>query len=145
MDYIPKSEEDIAKAGLLPAAEYDFDVLSSTPAKSKAGNDMIKLKIGIYDGDKITRQLYDYLLGAMEAKLRHFCDSVGLLSKYENGTFCAEDCLGRSGRCKIVQKDAEGNYPPKNKIRDYVCRASKPLTATRAEEPSANSEDNLPF
>ena len=139
MDFTPKSEDEIKRASLLEAGEYDFEILLANHATSKSGNEMIKIKLGIYSGDRITNHVFDYLLPAMEAKLRHFCDSVGLLSKYEQGTLCAEDCQGRSGRCKLVIKEQEG-YPPKNDIRDYLCRPAKGIEMTKQQD-----NDSMPF
>lgn len=140
MEFKPKTESEIAASGLAPKGDYDFDVLNAEDAISQSsGNEMIKIKIGIYIGDSIKHYVYDYLIGSMEAKLRHFCDTVGLLSAYESGSLNAEMCKGRSGRVKIIIDDKDENYPPKNSVKDYIVRAAKPL-AKQTEE-----KDDVPF
>lgn len=152
MQFTPRSEKEVSQYSLIPKGEYDFEVLEAEDCVSKnSGNEQIKLKLGLYVGDK-RRLVWDYLLPALEYKLRHFCDSVGLLAKYENGTLTAEDCVGRSGKCKIdIQRDPGGFYEDKNVVKDYVLRPAKPLKATqekeepKAQEPQEPPQDDLPF
>ena len=162
MDFTPKSEADLRQPA--PAGTYDFEVLEADDDVSKSGNDMIKVVLGVFDPatGNIKWRVFDYLLASMEAKLRHFCDSVGLLSKYENGTLQAGDCRGRSGKAKIIiEIDKEDKYPPKNVAKDYVCRPAKALSAPKpgaapapapapvqqaaAQAPGPYSEADLPF
>lgn len=143
MDFKPKDEKDLNSFDLLPdGSVYDFEVLEATDETSKSGNDMIKLKIGIYTSEKIGPRIFDYLLEAMEAKLRHFCDSVGLLSEYEQGSLDAYSCRGRSGKCKIGIQPAKDTYPAKNVIKDYICRPAKALSGSHSESniPDATSD-----
>jgi len=141
MKFAPKSESELARAALLPAGEYDFEVMLAEDTKSKtSGADMIKIKLGIYEGDKITRHVFDYLLPSMEAKLRHFCDSVGLLKEYEAGTLTADACKGRAGKVKLVVDEKDPAYPPKNTVRDYVVRKAKPIGKVDEAQ-----DDDIPF
>lgn len=144
MTFEPKSEKEIAAAGLLPDGEYDFEVTEASDEISKRSNAaMIKVKLGIYNGATIGRFVFDYLMPSMAAKLRHFCDSVGLLKEYEGGALSAEMCKGRSGRVKLViEQDKAGQYPDKNAARDYLVRAAKPLAA---EAKTDGKPDDLPF
>lgn len=149
MQFQPKTESEIREASLAPDGEYDFDVLEASDKTSKSGNQMIAAKIGVYGGSHVRWHVYDYLLPLMEAKLRHFCDTTGLLSLYESGRLRAEDCVGRSGKCRIKTKKAEGQYGAKNVVDDYVVRTAKPLaTPVAAANPSgagALPEDDIPF
>lgn len=143
MQVTPKKEEELKKPfDLLPDnSEYDFEVLNAIDKVSKSGNDMIEINIGIYTSDKIGPRIFDYLLDAMEAKLRHFCDTTGLLREYENGTLNAEMCRGRAGKCRIgIKKDKTGQYPDKNVIKDYVCRPAKPLRSNYSDIPEEETE-----
>ena len=144
MDFTPKKEEDLKSFDLIPDGTYDFDVLKASDEVSKAsGNEMIKLTLGVYVDGKITKWVFDYLVPSMEAKLRHFCDSTGLLSEYEDGSLEAFYCKGRSGKAKIgVQKGQDG-YSDKNIIKDYVCRPAKGLG--KAEHATAETTDLEPF
>ena len=144
LQFTPKSEDDLKQFDLLPAGEYDFEVLAAEHAVSKtSGAPMIKLKLGVYRPNGSQQFVWDYLVGAMEAKLRHFCDTTGLLGKYQSGSLTPEDCNGRSGKLKLaVEQDKNGKYPHKNVAKDYVCRKAKPLTPPANEGPA---EDDVPF
>lgn len=145
LSFQPKSESEIREANLAPDGDYDFEVLSADDTVSKKGNPMISIKIGIYDGDRVRWHVYDYLLSLMEAKLRHFCDTTGLLARYEAGTLCGQDCVGRGGRCRIHIKAGDGKYPAKNEVDDYVVRPAKPLAAAVPPKPNEPPEDDVPF
>lgn len=147
MQFQPKSEKDIQAAMLLPKGDYDFQVLEAEDLKSKRGNDMIKVNLGIFHGEAMRLRVFDYLLSAMEAKLRHFCDTTGLLAAYEAGTLCADDCKGRTGRCKlIVEEDETGKYDPKNSVKDYICRPAKPIgKGERLPATTEPADEDIPF
>lgn len=144
LNFQPKSEDEIKETNLAPDGDYGFEVLAAEDAVSAKGNPMISTKIGIYYGDQIRWHVYDYLLAQMEAKLRHFCDTTGLLAKYESGNLCAADCVGRSGKCRIKVKPGDGKYPPKNVVGDYVVRAAKPLSPA-VTNPGPPEDDDVPF
>ena len=145
MDFKPKTEKEIKEEMIFPAGDYDFDVLTAEDTVSKSsGNSMIKIKLGVYVGSQI-RRIDDYLLPSMSAKLRHFCDTTGLLSKYESGTLEAADCLGRAGRVKIVVDPAKEAYPEKNAVKDYICRPAKPLTTQAEKKVGFGPGEDAPF
>lgn len=145
MTFEPKTEQQVQESALAPEGEYDFDILNAEDTISKTGNPMIKVNIGLYINGTVKNRVFDYLLPAMEAKLRHFCDTVGLLSQYEAGTLEAADCIGRSGKVKIVIDPAKGTYSAKNAVKDYVCRAAKPLANQNPQSPDPVDEGEIPF
>lgn len=143
--FTPKTEKELTE--LAPPGDYDFEVLKAEDAQSKNGNPMIRLKLGIYNGDAMRWHISDYLVAAMEAKLRHFSDTTGLLARYESGQLAAADCTGRAGRCRIVIKSDE-KYPDKNEIKDYIVRPAKPLPGPKPQETPATAPgetDDVPF
>ncbi|MBE3140798.1 MAG: hypothetical protein IMZ53_09470, partial [Thermoplasmata archaeon] len=123
----------------IPKGTYSFEVLEASDETSSKGNDMIKVNLAIWQGERVLCRVFDYLLAAMEAKLRHACDSCGLLDKYQQGSLQASDFIGRTGSVKIKIKKATSEYPEKNEVEDYVCRPAKAL---RAQEPD---DELLPF
>jgi len=141
MHFTPYSEKDLPRQ-LLEKGEYDVEVLESTDVISKnTSAEMIKLNLAVWVGDKVRCRLFDYLLDAMPAKLRHACDTFGLLDKYQNGSLRAFDFEGRTGKAKIgIQSDKTGQYPDKNSIVDYVCRPAKQLSKEQPQK-----DDDLPF
>ena|SRR3990167_11418775 len=144
MEFKPKTEKEIAEEMIFSAGEYDFDVLTAEDTTSSKGNAMIKIKLGVYVGSQI-RRIDDYLVPAMSAKLRHFCDTTGLLSKYESGTLEAADCFGRAGRVKIAVEPAKDAYPAKNVVKDYICRPAKPLPEKTASKVGFSEGEDAPF
>lgn len=143
IQFEPKSEEQLKKAMLAPDGDYDFEVLEAWDQVSKKGNAMIKLNLGIFRGSAMSNRVYDYITPALESKLRHFCDSTGLLAKYESGGLTAADCKGRAGKVRLVIEQKDPQYPPQNKVTDYICRQAKPLVGAL---PDPNKEeDDVPF
>ncbi len=141
MNFTPKNENELSN--LLPEGEYDFEVIDAQDKVSKKGADMIFLKIAIWQGEKIRCYIFDYLLESVAYKLRHCCDTCGLLDKYQSGSLEATHFVGRTGRAKIIiQKDENGKYPDKNSIKDYCLRPAKSLNNPTTQKPK---EDDLPF
>ena len=120
MKFTPKSDAEINTFDLFPSGEYDFDVIKAFDETSKAGNDMIKLELDVYAANGKKTRVFDYLLENLAYKLKHFCESVGLVREYEEGRLSADMCKNRSGKCKLdIQKDKSGEYPDKNIVKDY--------------------------
>ena len=143
MRFEPKSADEIAMDSLLPEGVYPFEVLDAIDTLSKAGNEMLKLKLVVF-GDGSTPHVYDYLLEKLAYKLRHFAETTGLLAAYEAGELTAEMCLNKEGYCKLVVERQEG-YDPRNTVKDYVPRdkaaAPDPLTAVPAPPPPPPPRD----
>ncbi len=144
MNFTPKNENELSN--LLPDGEYDFEVIDAQDKKSqKSGADMIMLKIAIWQGDRISCYLFDYLLESVAFKLRHCCDACGLLDKYQSGSLDATQFIGRTGKAKIIiQKDKTGQYPDKNAIKDYCLRPMKPVNSQQQHNQQPK-DDDLPF
>lgn len=148
MKFKPKSEEEINAEGLWPMGFYPFEILEGSDEVSGSGNDMIKLKVQLFnqDGDNII--VFDYLLEKLAYKLRHCAEVCGLLDKYQSGELHGDDFIGKSGSAKVgIQKDKQGQYPDKNTISDYVVQKSQPHSTPVASAPvSAPAlNDEIPF
>lgn len=156
MRVAPKTEKELAEAGIWPAGTYDFEVLTAEDTISKKGADMIKLKVKIFNDSGATQTVFDYLLDAMPHKLRHAAEAFGLLDEYEAGGFDAIECEGKTGKCKIKVDKSEG-FPDKNGISDYIPTvtvgsvAKKTARAQRKDWPSWDApkggdlDDEIPF
>jgi len=146
MRFEPKSEQEVAEAGLAPAGKYAFEVLEAVEKTSKAGNDMIALKIGIeYEGS--TRGVFDYLVAGEKTayKVRHFADAVGMIAEYERGALNADDLVGLTGECHIVVQPAKDGYDAKNSVKDYVKRAAGSVAPARSAKTETVIDDDIPF
>lgn len=148
MKFAPKTKDEIAQDGLLPKGNYPFEVVGAEDTQSKkSGKDMIALNLRFFGTDGRPLFVKDYLLEAMAAKLRGFCEEVGVLDKYEAGTLCAEDCEGKAGYATLKIEQQEG-FDAKNavsrygkpKVKDEDAANTALATASKPKDP----DDDLP-
>ena len=157
MRFTPKSAEEIAKAGLLPDGDYDFEVTDAEEATSKAGNEMIVLSLKVFDGDGGHQSVRDYLVSSDGGlrKIRGFAVATDLVERYETGALDASDMLRQSGRCKI-KRDANPGYEPKNAVAYYLDpakqadapvarRAVQPVRQSTPAMTNSDLDDEIPF
>jgi hypothetical protein len=118
------SEAEAVKASrrtLLRSGSYDAMFREAVEKQSKRGNDMIDALVAVFDGEGGEREFRDFLtntsLGA--AKLRHACEAVGALAKYEAGEIEQDDFPGHAVRVKVGIEKKRG-YPDRNVIEDYA-------------------------
>lgn len=156
MRYEPRTEEELEKerqdalnASMLPDGEYDFDIAETSNAPSKAsGEEMITLKLNVFDNDGNGHIVFDYLTAKMGWKLRHAADACGIIDVYESGSLIASSFDFCSGKVKIKTQKGNKQYPnPKNVVDDYVKRG----TSEAAPKAPVNApvghpiNDEIPF
>jgi hypothetical protein len=119
-----RSEAEAVKASrrtLLRSGSYDAMFREAVEKESKRGNEMIEAVVVVYDGEGGEREFRDFLtnttLGAL--KLRHACEAIGSISKYESGDISAADFAGSNVRVKIGTEKRRG-WPDRNIIEDYA-------------------------
>ncbi len=152
MQFKPKTEKELAEAGLLQPGKYPFEVIEAKDTISKAsGNDMIALKLRVFDGAR-QQIINDYLLESVAHKLRHACDVMGLLEDYNSGELKADSLVGKSGWVKIaIKKDKTGQYNDSNEVKDYVAekdeKAESHIKAkSNGYAPQVDADgDDIPF
>src|SRR3954449_4738454 len=100
----PKTEQEVAAARLWSAGNYDFEILEAEETESRSGNDMIKMRVAVYNAEGKRRTVFDYLLDteAMGYKVRYCAAATGNLDSYERGELQADDLVGRTGTCKLT-------------------------------------------
>lgn len=141
----PLTKEQLAQGDLIPPGIYEFEVLDAQEKVSKSGKDMIELQLKVWMPDGRVRTIFDYLLEALEFKMGHFAETVGLLPKYQEGYLNADDCIGKSGKAKIyTQKDKTGQYGDKSAIADYIVD-DKVAPTTKKSDIDPNLNDDIPF
>lgn len=120
MRFTPKDESELSK--LLQPGEYDLEITEAEDTVVKGTDrEQIKLRVAVWDGDRIRARIFDYLNESVAYKIRHICEATGQMAKYESGELKATDLLGKMCKGKIViEKDKKGQYPDKNKIQDYL-------------------------
>lgn len=123
LSFQPKDDNTLRGEMLWPEGIYDFTVTQAEEKTSNSGNPMIVVDLLCYgDGGK-TFTLKDYLMvqmASLQFKVKHFCDSTGLLRQYNAGSLSAFDCEGVNGQVRIGVQPAKGEYGPKNAVKDYV-------------------------
>jgi hypothetical protein len=121
MRITPKTDEELHP--LLMPGEYDGEIYEAQEKTSKAGNEMIEIKVKVYHDGGPPILLRDWLLDSVPEKLKRFCESAGLENLYEAGELTAESCVGASVRVKLkIKTDPQGQYGEQNAIGGYVAK-----------------------
>jgi hypothetical protein len=120
MKFEPKTEEELAKARLIPDGVYDGEITAASDETSKtSGKEMIKVTVRVYAGDR-QMAITDYIDCDQQEKLFVIAASAGLLEQYHSGELQAYDLIDRSVKVKVGMDKGNNGYPPKNTIRRYV-------------------------
>jgi hypothetical protein len=149
VNFTPKTAKQLEEQSLWLPGEYDFEVIKSEKAissdKSKTpGTPFIKLNLKVYAEDGRYRFVNAILHPAMEFQLRHFCETAGLMARYDAGSLEAHDCDGAAGRLKLKISPEKNGYPAKNEVADYI----PPKVEAATPEPTAQPvppDDDVPF
>jgi hypothetical protein len=151
MNFTPKSKEELAMDGLLPAGKYPFSVIKAEEKTSKAsGNPMLALQLTVYtpNGGQVT--VFDYLMENKPAQLEQFCRFTGLEALYASGKLEESDCVGREGWVCIKTQAGKDGYDPKNVVSYYCPKpeetvAGAPATRIAVNAAALASDDEIPF
>ena len=149
MKFTPKNEDEVQPL-ILPAGEYDAFAREAKDKVSKSNNEMIELRLSVWDGQGNETVVYDYLLDAMPLKLRHFCVAAGIEEAYEAGELTAELCQEHNVRVKLKIDEGTGEWPRSNKVVDYLApdatvdRAAPTATAKPAQSPEPSPTQEQP-
>jgi hypothetical protein len=155
----PMSDEELEASTLLPDGEYDFEVSKSERQISSSQNPMAKLTLKCWDKDGVIKYVYDYLVFSPVQlcirKVKHFCDTTGLLNEYNAGQI-PEELENLTGRVcikistgneipedKLKGKPKGSRYPDKNEVVDYIKRGDSAVPDAKPEEPFF--EDDINF
>lgn len=144
MKFEPQTDEQIAASGLLANGIYDFEIPAAEDKVSSNNNEMIEIKLNIYDTDGSIRSIRDWIMPQMVKKFKHFHNACGMMDKYESGTLVAADIIGKTGKCIVKQEtytNKDGLEIMSNKIVDYVKREN---LDTKTGHKDVDSDD-IPF
>lgn len=160
MKFTPKTEAEVSQFQVFPAGIYDFEIVKAEDVVSKAGNEMIKAVLKVYDRDGKYNLVTDYLLSdeAMAFKLCHCCAAIGILPKYEAGELVGGDLVSGTGQVKLKidkgkpKDDGSGDmYQDKNAVTDYVVPDSrtqeqkKQMDKNHGTSIADKLDDSIPF
>jgi hypothetical protein len=124
--FIPKSEQQITNERLLPKGQYYFDVLE---CEEKQGKSCVyfKIKHRLTPADNnISITWYDNLVihDDFQWRLRHACQEMGILDKYEQGSLSAEDFLHCQGILIVDHRIRKDNGMLEAYIKDYGVKSN---------------------
>lgn len=151
MRFTPKSDQEIeaereanlSKYNPWPAGTVcDYEIKEAVEATSKAGRDMIKSHIDVYNDKGDVKGIITYFGDWNDY---HF--SRINRERYEAGQVDPEDLLGRTGKCvlgieKGGLKDDGTKYPDKNNIREFLKLDSEVKKAKPVDD---ELNDSIPF
>jgi hypothetical protein len=159
----PISSEEANAGGFgepFPAGEYDFLIYAAEETTSKAGNDMLKLTLHIFNKRGEKQTTFDYILSSQTGawKARHLMEAIGMVREYDRGEIDPIKIEGKPGRCKLQLVPAKDQFPAKNAVADYLGpkQAESAIsygpanTRARPPEPAQATggriiEDEIPF
>lgn len=136
MRFEPKTREELSN--LLQEGIYKGHVKTAIEKTSRSERQMFALEVEIYDSEGRAKNVKDYIVLSedMQWKLYDFCDSAGIMDRYNAGEVSAEDCLDRTVFCRVTRKEAEGDFPAKNEIKGYLTADKAEKLAKKAEKPT---------
>ncbi len=91
----------------LPDGEYEAVVTQARECVSRAGNDMIWLKLLVDTAEHGKRVLHAHLLPLQQClwKVMQFCDATGLSDTFDKGQLSSQDCQGLLVRVRVSNDD----------------------------------------
>jgi hypothetical protein len=111
-----------APSNVLTPGIYPFKVLQAADETSRAGNDMIHLKLGVERHNGTDQWVHDYIVATQPHKLKALCRAVGMLDLFDTGEITAAQLVGASGKVKVKIEPPKGSWPEKNTVDEYVER-----------------------
>jgi hypothetical protein len=143
MKFKPQTEEEAASAERrpLPAGTYDAEVLEVVETRSKAGNDMLKIKLGVFRPQGGHDWIYDYITDT-SYRLGQLMSACGLSEQYQKGEVHPDELEGKSFKVTLKIDPARGDFSERNSVGRYGTATPKPAAPSPA---STEAEDDFDF
>lgn len=145
MKYTAHTDEELNRLNLLVPGIHDFEVVETDDQPSSKGNDMVTLKLHVFEEDGTPRIVFDYLGDFMPHKFKHAADACGLLAEYMDGSITHASFLGKTGKLEIVTSPAKGQYLERSSVKDYVKRESQDESPAPKPKAAPDLDDEIPF
>ena len=143
MKFKPQSEEDApAMSNVLKAGEYDAEVLEATESRSKAGKDMLKIKLGVFrpSGSGQT-WVWDYITET-SFKLGQIMRASNMEKEYLEGQVAADELVGKCFKVTLAVEPARGDFGERNGVKRYGGAVAKKEAGSSGDEEEG---DEIPF
>lgn len=143
MKFKPQTEAESASAErkTLPAGIYDAEVLEVVETRSKAGNDMLKLKLGVFRPQGGHDWVYDYITDT-SYRLAQLMSACGMNEQYQKGEVKADEIEGKCFQVTLKIDPARGDFSERNSVGRYGSSTPKPAAPTLA---STEADDDFVF
>lgn len=152
MRVTPKTDEQIEAEKNERLAAYqpwaagmvcDYQIKEALASTSKAGNDMIKAHIDVYNDKGEVKGITMYFGDWNDYHFSRICRD-----RYEAGQVDADDLLGKTGKCvlgieKGGLKDDGTRYADKNNVREFLKPSEPVQKSIKASAPEL--DDEIPF
>lgn len=151
MRFQPKSDAELRQErGLIEPGLCQFEIVSAEETKSKAGNDMLKLILKVWDKNGREGTIFEYLTADFQWKLKSLCVAIGKASLYESGSITPDDLVGHSGQAEIyIAKDKTGKYGDAPKVKHFhteqPIKADDPTKKGGSPNEPPNFDEDIPF
>ena len=141
MKFKPQTEEGApATSNVLKAGEYDAEVLEATESRSKAGNDMLKIKLGVFRPSGSGQAwVWDYITET-SFKLGQIMRASGMEKEYLQGQVEADELVGKCFKVTLAVEAARGDFAERNGVKRYGGAVAKKEAGSSEE-----AEDDIPF
>lgn len=142
MKYVSQNADNLPRS--LPNGDYLVTVIESSETFSKAGDEMIKLKLEVEEHGV---HLYDYLVATESSfwKIDTFRKAIGeAVIEGEEVELNATDLEGRQGYARLKVEEYQGKK--NNKVEMWLTdRAPNAPTKKNSPAPAQPDHDNEPF
>jgi hypothetical protein len=143
MKFRPQTEEEASASTrkVLPAGIYDAEVLLAEETRSKAGNDMMKIKLGVFRPSGSGQAwVWDYITET-SFKLGQIMRASNMEKEYLEGQVEADELVGKCFKVTLAVEPARGDFEERNNVKRYGAAAPKNEAGSSDNE----AEDDLPF
>lgn len=144
-----QEEKERREKYLWPAGTIcDYEIASALEKVSSKGNEMLELRVKVYNDKGEHQFLDDYLGHWNEWKLRRICEANGLLAEFDRGEIQDHMLYEKTGKCRLkIQKGADKGdgtfYSDKNVIDEYY--KSDSASAPNQKPKAVELDDGIPF
>jgi hypothetical protein len=131
LEFTPQSDEAIDnlktredEERLLSDGEGRFDVITCAAKVSKSGNNMLCVKLKVWDCNNKSGFIDEYLMTGEKSffirRIKSFCDSIGIIDKYNSGKLNASDINNSHNGKIIIGRRKDNNGKLQNTVTEYI-------------------------
>lgn len=132
LQFTPQSDDAIEalkareeEERLLADGEATFEVVTATAKNSKTtGIPMIAVKMNVWDCNGKTAFIDEYLMAGDKSffikKIKSFCESIGIIDKYNSGKLNATDINSSHFGKIIIGRRKDNNGKIQNNVIEYI-------------------------